>query len=180
LNTSRLDDLPTSLSKKKILLLLLSDVGVTPLASVSEDWIDAIFTPADALSPEQVVRTAESDACVAELVAADVIVIGVATYNFNIASTLKSWIDNVARSGKTFQYGDAGPEGLLKGKRVVICRASGGTAEDAPINFSTSYLKFMMGFMGITDVTFVHAATMGEAADANFAAAVADVQKLTF
>jgi FMN-dependent NADH-azoreductase len=155
-------------------------VGVAPLAPVSEDWIGAIFTPADALSPEQAARLAESDACVAELAAADVIVIGAATYNFNVTATLKSWIDNVARQGKTFQYGAAGPEGLLKGKRVVICRASGGTAEDAPINFATPYLKFMMGFIGITDVTFVHAATMGEAADANFAAAVADVQKLTF
>jgi FMN-dependent NADH-azoreductase len=69
---------------------------------------------------------------------------------------------------------------LLKGKRVVVCRASGSMAEDAPINFSTPYLKFMLSFIGITDVTFYSATTMGEMAESNFDAAVGEIQKLEF
>ena len=154
------------------------DVAANPLPTITEEWIGAIFSPE--ATEEQKAALAASDACVAELEAADVIVLGVATYNFNIPATLKSWIDNVTRVGKTFQYGASGPEGLLKGKRVVVCRTSGGTAEDSPINFSTPYLKFMMGFIGISDVSFFSAKTMGETAEADSAGAVAEIQKLEF
>jgi FMN-dependent NADH-azoreductase len=78
---------------------------------MTEEWIGAIFTPSDSSTDEQKALLEISDACVAECEAADVIVLGVATYNFNIAATLKSWIDCVTRQGKTFQYGAGGPEG---------------------------------------------------------------------
>jgi len=88
-----------------------SDVGLNPLTPITGEWIGSVFTPVDNLTPEQKALIEVSDACVAEMEAADVIVLGVATYNFNISASLKLWIDYIARQGKTFQYGANGPEG---------------------------------------------------------------------
>jgi len=87
------------------------DVGLNPLTPITGEWIGSVFTPVDNLTPEQKALIEVSDACVAEMEAADVIVLGVATYNFNIPASLKLWIDYIARQGKTFQYGANGPEG---------------------------------------------------------------------
>ena len=88
---------------------------------------------------------------------ADVVVVGAPMYNFSIPSTLKAWIDRIAVAGKTFRYTENGPEGLAKGKRVVIASARGGMHTGAPSDFQESYLRFLFGFLGIDDVEFVRA-----------------------
>jgi FMN-dependent NADH-azoreductase len=88
---------------------------------------------------------------------ADVVVVGAPMYNFSIPSTLKAWIDRIAVAGKTFRYTAKGPEGLATGKRVIVASARGGLHSGAPSDFQEPYLRYMFGFMGITDIAFVRA-----------------------
>lgn len=93
-----------------------------------------------------------------EFLAADVVVIGVPMYNFNIPSQLKGWIDRISVAGKTFRYTENGPEGLAGGKKVIVAGAYGGFhSGDAPTNFIEPYLRFVLKFWGIEDVEFVTA-----------------------
>ncbi|MDE4192360.1 FMN-dependent NADH-azoreductase [Phaeobacter gallaeciensis] len=150
----------------------------TPLPMLSEDWINANFTPADQRSDEQKQLLAQSDALVEELKAADTLVIGAPIYNFAVASSLKAWIDLVARVGVTFKYTDQGPVGLLEGKRAIIALASGGTEIGSSIDFASGYLRYMLGFMGITDVEIVAADTLAVDADAALARANTQIESL--
>jgi FMN-dependent NADH-azoreductase len=107
-------------------------------------------------------------------------------YNFSIPSTLKAWIDHVARRGRTFRYTEKGPEGLLKGKKVFVLTARGGVysngAPAAAFDFQEPYLRAVLAFVGLTDVTFVHfeGLAMGpEAANANRTKALAAIEHLT-
>lgn len=94
--------------------------------------------------------------------AADVIVIGAPMYNFSIPSQLKAWIDRIVVAGKTFRYTESGPQGLVSGKRVFVAVARGSVfAADSPAEFAESYLKHVLGFIGLTDVTFVRAEGLG-------------------
>lgn len=105
-----------------------------------------------------------SDALIAELREADTIVIGAPMYNFSISTGLRSWFDHVLRAGETFRYSEAGPEGLLKGKRVIVVESRGGLYSEGParaIDFQEPYLRHLLGFAGLTDVTFVHAEKIG-------------------
>ncbi len=124
-------------------------------------WIHASFTDPSARSPEQNAALSVSDELIAEVEAADEIVIGVAMHNFSIPSALKLWIDQVVRSGRTFSYASGGPKGLLSGKKATILSASGGSYEPgspyASMNHADPYLKTVLGFIGITDVSFVAA-----------------------
>ncbi|MEX0644453.1 MAG: NAD(P)H-dependent oxidoreductase [Parvularculaceae bacterium] len=122
---------------------------------VDEDWVAANFTPAAKRTARQTATLSYSDGLVAELEAADVVVIGVPVYNFGVPATLKAWVDMTARAGRTFQYTDKGPVGLLKGKRAVLVVASGGTPVGSPADFATTYLKFVLGFIGIVDVSII-------------------------
>ncbi|MFZ5619189.1 MAG: FMN-dependent NADH-azoreductase, partial [Pseudomonadota bacterium] len=124
---------------------------------VDEDWIAANFTPAEQRTADQTAALSFSDNLIAELKAADVIVIGAPVYNFGAPAVLKAWIDQVMRARVTFQYTDRGPVGLLKGKRAVIIMASGGTRVGSPADFAVTYLKFALAFMGITDVSIIAA-----------------------
>ena len=111
-------------------------------------------------TPAQREALALSNALVEELKAADTIVIGAPMYNFGIPSTLKSWFDYVLRAGVTFSYSEAGPEGLLKGKRAIVVESRGGLYSSGPAQVMDSqepHLRTMLGFVGITDVTFVRA-----------------------
>lgn len=133
-----------------------------PPKPIDQTWIGAAYTPEGGRTEEQNAVLASSDALIAELQQADEIVIGVAMHNFSIPSVLKLWIDQVARSGKTFKYGANGPEGLLKDKKATILVASGGVYEvgtpAGTMNFVEPYLRAVLGFLGITDVKFVTAA----------------------
>jgi FMN-dependent NADH-azoreductase len=124
---------------------------------VDESWIAANFTAAEERTTTQRERLAESDELVAELEAADVIVIGAPIYNFGVPATLKAWVDQVARARVTFRYTDSGPEGLLKGKKAYILIASGGVPVDAAVDFATPYLRHALGFLGIDDVEVIAA-----------------------
>lgn len=137
------------------------------LPQITEDWVGANFTAPEERTPEQVAILKQSDTLVAELEAADVVVIGLPIYNFGVPTALKAWIDLVARAGKTFRYSENGPVGLLEGKRAVITVASGGTERGSDIDFATDYLAHVLGFIGIADVEFVSADRLAVDADAS-------------
>lgn len=117
-----------------------------------------------ASSEEELSTQALSDELISELQAADVIVIGAPMYNFSIPSSLRAWFDHVLRPRVTFAYSEAGPKGLLTGKRAIVIEPRGGVYSEGPtkaIDFQEPYLKQLLGFIGITDVTFVHAEKIG-------------------
>ena len=120
----------------------------------------SFFTPAEHLTPEDQDAIRYSDQAIAQLMAADIIVIGAPLYNFGIHSTLKAWIDHIARAGKTFRYSDQGAEGLVKGKKVYVAMASGGVYSEGPYqpyDSVSTYLKAVLGFLGMTDLTVYRA-----------------------
>lgn len=127
------------------------------LPQINETWVNANFTPADQRSEAQKQALALSDTLIAEIKAADVLVIGAPIYNFGVPTALKAWIDMIARAGVTFTYMENGPKGLLEGKRAVIALATGGTPVGSDIDFASGYLRHVMGFIGITDVDIVAA-----------------------
>ena len=127
------------------------------LPLITEAWVSANFTPADQRSAAQQDALALSDTLIAEVQAADTVVIGLPIYNFGVPAALKAWIDLVARAGVTFRYTENGPVGLLEGKRAIVAVASGGTEAGSDIDFATGFLRHVLGFIGITDVTFVAA-----------------------
>ncbi len=136
------------------------------------------MTPAEKRSVEQASRAQSADQLIEELEAADTIVLAAPMYNFTISSTLKAWIDHVARAGRTFRYTANGPEGLLKGKQVFVVTGRGGIyTGDAParvLDFQEPYLRGILGFLGLTDVTFIHVEGLNispEAAEKGFAQA---------
>lgn len=159
--------------------VVVRDLALEPAPVIDEAALGALFTPADERTPEQAARVAESDALIAELQAADIVVIGVPMYNFAISTQLKSWIDAIARAGVTFRYTENGPEGLLKGKKVIAACARGGRYRGTPTDTQTPYLQTVLGFVGLDDVRFVYAEglNMGEeAARQGFAEAEVDIE----
>ena len=158
--------------------LTLRDLAVTPHPLLDEAALGALFTPADARSPEQAARVALADALIADIQAHDTVVLGVPMYNFGVPVQLKSWIDAIARAGVTFRYTASGPEGLLTGKTVYVALARGGLYRDTPNDSQVPYLKSVLGFLGLTDLRFIYAEglAMGpEAAAKGFAQAEADL-----
>ena len=118
---------------------------------------DEIFTDESERTDAQKAELALSDSLVDELVAADTLVIGTPIYNFAVPAALKAWIDLIARSRKTFHYTANGPEGLLKDKKAYVLIASGGTEVGSDIDFASGYLRHILAFVGITDVTVIAA-----------------------
>lgn len=105
-----------------------------------------------------------SDELIAELQAADVVVIGAPMYNFSIPTALRAWFDHVLRPRVTFAYNEGGPQGLLTGIRVIVIESRGGLYSEGPtkaMDFQEPYLKTLLGFVGMTDVTFIHAEKIG-------------------
>ena len=156
----------------------LRDLAVTPHPVLDEAALGALFTPADQRSAEQAARVALDDELIAEVQAADVLVLGVPMYNFGVPAQLKHWIDAVARNGVTFRYTENGPEGLLKGKKVFVGLARGGRYRGTEADSQVPYLKTVLGFLGITEIHFIYAEglNMGaEAAQQGFAQAEADI-----
>ena len=137
--------------------LRVRDLAAEAPRLVDAAWVDANFTPSEQRSPAQRTALAESDALVAELMDADVLVIGVPVYNFGIPASLKAWVDMVARARLTFRYTENGPVGLLGGTRAFVVVASGGTAVGSEVDFATGYLRHVLGFLGIDDVEIIAA-----------------------
>ena len=127
------------------------------LPQVDGSWIAANNTKVGDLADEQKKTLSLSDKLVAEIEAADTLIIGVAVYNFSIPASLKLWVDLICRAGKTFKYSDKGPEGLMTDKKAIICFASGGTPFGSDIDFASGYIRHILGFIGIKDVTFIKA-----------------------
>jgi len=148
------------------------DLAAGDLPFVSAERFAANLTPAAERTPEQAELAAIADQLIAELQAADTIVIASPVYNFGPPASLKAWADLVARAGTTFQYTATGPEGLLKGKKAYLAIATGGTPVGADFDYMSRWLTFFLGFLGITDVAIVAAdGIMGADGEAKIAAA---------
>lgn len=150
--------------------LTLRDLAATPHPMLDEAALQALFTPAEQRTPEQAARVALDDALITEIQAADVVVLGVPTYNFGVSAQLKNWIDAISRARVTFQYTANGPEGLLKGKRVIAVLTRGGMHRDTPADTVVPYLKTVLGFLGMTDLHFVYAEGLAMGPEAEQAA----------
>ena len=149
------------------------------LPMVNETWTKAAYTPEDKRSTEQEAALQISDTLVAELKEADVLVMASPIYNFTVPASLKSWFDQVARANVTFEYTEKGPKGLLENKRAIVAVASGGTEVGSDADYCTPYIRHFLGFLGITDVTFVAAdQLMGPAAEKAMKAAEKTIKKL--
>jgi FMN-dependent NADH-azoreductase len=122
-----------------------------------EDFhIQSFFTPAESRTPQLIEAIKHSDEAIKQVMDADIIVIGAPLYNFTIHTTLQTWINHIVRKGITFNYGDNGPEGLIKGKKIYIAMSSGGIYSAGPMqsmDFASPYLKAMFGFIGLTDIS---------------------------
>ncbi|EJN05399.1 FMN-dependent NADH-azoreductase [Phyllobacterium sp. YR531] len=151
--------------------LVTRDLAASPLPHIDADYTAGIYTPEEARTAPQAKVVGASDVVVDELFAADTIVLATGMINFNISSTLKSWLDHVMRAGRTFSYGAEGPKGLVTGKKVYVVLASGGVYSDGPgasFDHATPYLKTALGFIGMTDVEFIRieGVAMGPEAEA--------------
>lgn len=169
----------------KILTKIAADQTITRdlatgLPLLNAAWLAANFTLTDDRTDMQRETLALSDSLITEIKQADTIVIGSPVYNFSVPAVLKAWIDQIARVGVTFKYTPDGPVGLLSGKRAIIVIASGGTSVGSDIDYASGYLKHIMGFIGITDVTIIAADALGNDADAKIAAANDDIKQLSF
>ncbi|GGC93288.1 FMN-dependent NADH-azoreductase [Undibacterium terreum] len=152
------------------------DLAKNPVPHLTEQMMGAFFTPADKRTPEQAATVALSDNLVAQLLESDVIVIGSPMYNFSVSSTLKAWIDHVARVGLTFKYTETGPVGLVTGKKVYIFTSRGGVYSEGPakgMDFHETYLRAVLGFLGITDIQFIHTEGVGMGEEATAKAVLA-------
>ncbi len=131
------------------------DLTKNPFPHLEEATLAAFYTPAENHTPENREAVKHSDEAIAEIMDADIIVIGAPLWNFGVPSVLKAWIDHIARVGHTFKYTEAGPEGLIKDKVVYIAMASGGIYTSGAMqgyDYATPYLKGLFSFLGVTDV----------------------------
>lgn len=161
--------------------LKLRDLGRTPQPMLDEAALQALFTPAEQRSAEQAARVALDDALIAEIQAADTLVLAAPMYNFAIPVQLKNWIDAISRAQVTFRYTANGPEGLLTGKKAYVVLTRGGVHLNMPSDTQTPYLQTFLAFLGISDVEFVYAEGLAMGADAEqaaFAAATRQIQQL--
>jgi len=160
------------------------DLAAQAMPFLTESWIQAAYTPADKRTPEQRNALALSDTLIEELLVADLIVLGVPMHNFSIPASLKAWFDLIARAGKTFSYGDKGPKGLLpSNKKVFAIVSRGGTYGEGPassaFDFQVPYLRHMLAFIGLTDVTIIDADKQGFGPETAQASVDKAISKLT-
>jgi FMN-dependent NADH-azoreductase len=137
--------------------LTVRDLRREPLPHIDDTFAVARNTPPNLLTDVQRSALSLSDRLLAELFAADTLIVAAAMINFGIPSTLKAYIDYVVRPGVTFRYGEKGPEGLVKGKKAYLVVARGGVYSGPmqALNFQDTYLRTTLGFIGITDVEVI-------------------------
>ncbi|MGH9486689.1 MAG: FMN-dependent NADH-azoreductase [Terriglobales bacterium] len=155
------------------------DLATSALPPITDEW-GATYVDESQITPTQRAYLATSDQLIGELQAAETVVIGAPMYNFSISAQLKAWIDQIVRVGKTVRYGNDGPHGLLGGRSAIVITARGGSYEKggptAGFDFQEPYLRFLLGVVGLTDVTFIHAEKqLRPEAEASFAAATEQV-----
>jgi FMN-dependent NADH-azoreductase len=161
------------------------DVAKNPFPYLEEVHFKSFFTPVENHTPAQTEAIAHSNTAIAELFNADAIVIGVPFYNFTIPTTLKSWIDHICRAGVTFSYAGGAPQGLVTGKKVFLAVASGGVYSEGPMmgyDFAEPYLRAVLGFLGMTDVTTfrLEGVNFPDNTDAAVAKALGFVEEFSF
>ncbi|HEY9236409.1 MULTISPECIES: FMN-dependent NADH-azoreductase [Phenylobacterium] len=142
--------------------VVFRDLAADPLPHLLPSTVAGVRATASTPAEEEARRL--SDELIAELRAADTVVIGAPMYNFSIPTTLRAWFDHILRPGVTFRYSEAGPEGLLTGKRVIVVESRGGLYSEGPgqaADFQEPYLRQLLGFAGMTDVTFIRAEKIG-------------------
>jgi len=142
----------------------IRDFAVDPVPHLDGAGFQAFLSKTEERTAEQQAKVAYSDALIAELQAADVLVIGLPMYNLGIPSTLKAWIDHVARAGVTFRYTATGPQGLLADKKAYVFATRGGRYAGTAFDTQTDFVRNFLGFIGISEVEFVYAEglNMGE------------------
>ncbi|MFE0510656.1 FMN-dependent NADH-azoreductase [Streptomyces sp. NPDC058964] len=134
------------------------DLAVDIPDFVSPEWITGVFGPAEAANADTKAALEASERLIGEIESADVLVLGVPMYNFGVPATFKAWIDQVVMAGRTFAFGEYGPEGLLKGKKAVVLRSSGSDFDNpafAPMDFHAPYIRGVLGWIGIADVEII-------------------------
>jgi FMN-dependent NADH-azoreductase len=158
------------------------DLGATPIPHLTPVTVAGITgTP---VTPAEAATRALSDELIGELRAADILAIGAPMYNFGLPTGLRAWFDHVLRAQETFRYSEAGPEGLLAGRRAIVLESRGGLYSEGPAqatDFQEPYLRHLFGFMGFTDVTFIRAEKLGygpEARSAAIEAAKVEIRRL--
>ncbi|MFS4583489.1 FMN-dependent NADH-azoreductase [Phaeobacter sp. C3_T13_0] len=129
----------------------------TPLPQIDGAWITANSTPEAERTDADHAALALSDSLIGEIEAADTLIIGLPVYNFSVPASLKLWIDLICRARRTFAYSEDGPKGLMTGKKAIVVFASGGTPFGSDIDFASGYIRHILGFIGISDVTFIAA-----------------------
>ncbi|MGF6591799.1 FMN-dependent NADH-azoreductase [Pseudomonas vranovensis] len=135
----------------------LRDLAVNPVPHLDGNLLGGWMKPEAQRNAQELQALARSNELTDEVLAADVLVLAAPMYNFTIPSTLKAWLDHVLRAGITFKYTETGPQGLLTGKRAYILTARGGIHAGASSDHQEPYLRQVMAFIGIHDVTFIHA-----------------------
>lgn len=137
--------------------VIVRDFSKEDVPHLDATRVQALFTPAENRTPEQQAVVDYSDKIIAEIQAADVIVIGVPLYNFGVPSTLKAYFDHIARAGVTFKYTETGPVGLLESKPVYVIATRGGVHKGQPTDTQSQFLSNFLGFVGLKDVHFIYA-----------------------
>ena len=160
------------------------DLATTAFPPITDEWLKAAFETPDKRTGAQQQVLSLSETLTDELVAAHTIAIGAPMYNFTISSPLKAWIDQIVRPGKTVAYGPGGPKGLLIGKKVAVLTARGGSYSNgspkAGYDYQEPYLRVILAYIGLNDVTFIHAENQqrGDQAQQAREAALAQVERL--
>jgi FMN-dependent NADH-azoreductase len=139
--------------------VVVRNLAQNPPPHVGEAFVGGLSLPPERRNPEQTAALKLSDVLIDELAAADIVVLSAPMHNFGPPSSLKAWLDHVVRVGRTVSYSKTkGPEGALKGKRVILVLASGGVYSDGParpLDFQEPYLRAILGFIGLTDIGVV-------------------------
>jgi FMN-dependent NADH-azoreductase len=173
------DELVARLLERDGAAVVVRDLSRRPHPALDESTLGALFTPPADRTPEQAARVALDDELIAEVKAADTVVIAAPMYNFGVSAQLKNWIDAIARAKETFRYTEQGPEGLLVGKKVYVVLTRGGRHRGSPADTQVPYLTTVFAFLGMTDVEFIYAEglAMGpEAERASIDAARAEIE----
>lgn len=168
-------------SQDPALRVIARDLGRDPVPHLTIDSATALRGGEPRNEAQAAARTL-SDGLIAELMAADLIIIGAPMYNFGMPSTLKAWFDYILRAGITFRYSETGPEGLLKGKRALVIESRGGFYSEGPAQMMDSqepHIRTLLGFMGISDVTFLRAEKLAFGPDMREQAIAAVRQQIT-
>lgn len=161
------------------LQVVARDVGASPIPHLTPERLPGLAGKTESTAAAE--TAALSETLIGELRDADLLVLGAPMYNFGMPSTLKAWFDHVLRAGITFRYTAEGPEGLMTGKRAVVLESRGGLYSEGPaagFDNQEPHIRTILGFMGITDVTFIRAERLAIGPDARAASIEAALEEV--